>query len=547
MANVTAVDSIVFKDLKNNLDQFFLIIMGMIVFLMQCGFGFLEAGAVRSKNTTNILLKNFCDSFVAGISYWLVGYPFAFGEGNSFLGYTNFASYGFPEERFAFFFFQFVFAATAATIVSGAMAERCEIIAYFTYSIVLTAELRLATFKLRAADVAVCHRHYRVERQTGNVYHLEFVSGIISELTLQIVESLSAFKKEIRPILNLPGFMYPIVTHWAWHEDGWLTVGKEYEQTDGNVTTYFTAHYSDFAGSGVVHILGGVAAFVGALLLGPRQGRFHKPSSTIIDIRGHSVPLAALGGFILLFGFLAFNGGSQLNISESGSGQVVALAVVNTFLSGSCSAFVTLFSARITGRHWSLLFTINGALAGMVAACAGCNVIYPWGACIVGVFASISYQFWAWLMVKMWIDDPLDAVAVHFGGGFWGVISVAFLHRDTGIIFAWDKRSGLNLAWQFVGAVSIATWTAVMSLTMFGVLKLIGRLRVPREIEEKGLDIPKHGEPSYPWESYGHGWTEKSFQLSKTGELHELKHVGSNPSFQQDDEESVTNENHILS
>ncbi|XP_041366977.1 putative ammonium transporter 1 [Gigantopelta aegis] len=345
MANVTVVDLNELEDLKKNLDKFFLVIMGMVVFLMQCGFGFLEAGAVRSKNTTNILLKNFCDSFVAGISYWLIGYPFAFGEGNSFLGYTNFASYGFPEERFAFFFFQFVFAATAATIVSGAMAERCEIIAYFTYSIVLS------------------------------------------------------------------GFMYPIVTHWAWHEHGWLTVGKEYQQTDGNVTTYFTAHYSDFAGSGIVHILGGVAAFVGALLLGPRQGRFHRPSSTIIDIRGHSVPLAALGGFILLFGFLAFNGGSQLNISQSGSGQVVALAVVNTFLSGSCSAFVTLFSARITGRHWSLLFTINGALAGMVAACAGCNVIYPWCACIVGVFASISYQFWAWFMVKMWIDDPLDAVA----------------------------------------------------------------------------------------------------------------------------------------
>ncbi|XP_071100410.1 putative ammonium transporter 1 isoform X1 [Haliotis cracherodii] len=444
------------ENLKTNLDQFFLIVMGMIVYLMQGGFAFLEAGAVRSKNSTNILIKNLMDSFVAGIAYWVIGYPLAYGKGNSFIGYSFWASHDLPDTDFASFFFQYVFAATAATIVSGAMAERCEFVAYFVYSFLLTSVI------------------------------------------------------------------YPVVTRWVWAADGWLVVGSVYGT--GNET--YTIGYEDFAGSGAVHILGGVAAFCGALLLGPRLGRFHPDTRGPVDLRGHSVPFAALGGFILLFGFLAFNGGSALTISSEGSGSSVSLSVVNTIISGSMSAFVTLFinkTGYFGNRHWSLLNTLNGALTGMVAACAGCNVYYPWGAAVVGFFAAVSFKVWSTIMLKLKVDDPLDATAVHFGGGLWGVIAVSFLKKNDGILFAWDTQSGLRLAWQLTGVVSIAGWSAAMCLLMFGCLRLIGILRVPEDLERKGLDIPKHGEPAYPMESYGHGWVEHILQVLEDGRLSEIQ------------------------
>ncbi|KAK7098148.1 putative ammonium transporter 1 isoform X2 [Littorina saxatilis] len=435
-------------ELKQNLDQFFLIVNGMLVFLMQCGFAFLEAGSVRSKNSTNILIKNLLDSFVAGVAYWVFGFAFAFGPGNKFIGYEYFASAHMPDVQFATFFFQYVFAATAATIVSGALAERCEFVAYFVYSFLITS------------------------------------------------------------------FIYPVVTHWVWSGEGWLSGGMEYDV--GKVA------YKDFAGSGVVHVVGGTAAFMGALIIGPRIGRFHSESNTTLDIRGHSVPFAAMGGFILLFGFLAFNGGSELSISNPGNGANVALSVVNTIISGSVSAFFTMLLQK-TGlfgnQRWSLLTTLNGALTGMVAACAGCNVYYPWGAAILGFVAAICYKITSWLMVKMKVDDPLDAVAVHFGGGTWGVIAVAFLNKDNGILLKWDQESGLQLAWQLAGFVAIVLWTGFLSLLMFGILRLAGILRVSEDMERKGLDIPKHGEPAYPLESYGHGHIEKVLRMVESGQL----------------------------
>ncbi|KAK3101388.1 hypothetical protein FSP39_003194 [Pinctada imbricata] len=434
------------SEVLQNLDVMFLIVTGMFVFFMQCGFAFLEAGAVRSKNATNILIKNVMDSFVSGVSYWLFGYAFAYGDGssaNKFIGFKHFASHEMESETFASWFFQYTFAATAATIVSGAVAERCEFIAYFTYSIFIT------------------------------------------------------------------GFIYPVVTHWAWG-GGWLSQGMDYSALNGTVV-----NYQDFAGSGVVHVLGGVAALVGAILLGPRLGRFHKESGTIGQLRGHSVPIAALGGFILFFGFLAFNGGSQLSITNKGDGAAVALSVVNTIISASFAAFGSLIINRLNflGSSWSLLATINGALTGMVAACAGCNAMAPWGACILGIISSIVYTSVSYLLKKLRIDDPLDAVAVHLGGGTWGVIAIAFLDKEEGIFVAGDLKSGYKLAWQLIGWSSIVGWSAVLSLIIFGLLKLCKVLRVPAEIEEKGLDIPKHKEPAYPVEAYGHGHIEKLIQI----------------------------------
>ncbi|XP_012937656.1 putative ammonium transporter 1 [Aplysia californica] len=445
------------EELKTDLDRFFLVVMGMIVYLMQCGFAFLEAGSVRSKNTSNILIKNLLDSFVAGISYWILGYPFAFGSGNSFIGWHNWASHDLTDGDLAGFFFQFVFAATAATIVSGALAERCEFVAYFIYSFCIT------------------------------------------------------------------GIVYPVVTHWVWSSQGWLSAGDIYTIDGLSVQV----GYQDFAGSGVVHCVGGVAAFVGAAVIGPRLGRFHEETGTSINLRGHSVPFAALGGFILLFGFMAFNGGSQLSISNPGDGAVVSLAIVNTVISGSMAAFLTLalHRTRLLGtRKWSLLITLNGALAGMVAICAGCNVIRPWGACVVGLVAGIFFNFTSWAMVKLRIDDPLDAVAVHFGGGSWGVLSVALLKYveddpGKGLLIDWDRQAGLMLAWQLAGLAAIIAWTGGLCIIMFGLLRLGNILRVSPELERKGLDIPKHGEPAYPLESYGHGYLEKIMTILENGQL----------------------------
>ncbi|PAA75047.1 hypothetical protein BOX15_Mlig006183g4 [Macrostomum lignano] len=420
-----------------SVDAFFLCTMAIVIYFMQCGFAFLEAGAVRSKHTTNILIKNILDSFIGCIAYYIFGWALAFGEpGNAFCGNSFWAMAQLSDSKLPLWFFQFVFAATSATIVSGALAERCDFIAYVVYSFLLT------------------------------------------------------------------GFVYPIVSHWAWNPIGWLAVGL----TAQNGT--LVSHYKDFAGSGVVHITGGTAALVAAALLGPRINRFDPETGESRAIPGHSVPLVSLGGFVLFFGFLAFNGGSQLHIQQANDGAVVANAMVNTVLSGSTGAFTTLLLTRILRPHWSLLRTINGGLAGMVAICAGCNVLYTWGACVMGFFAAGSYMAWSKLVLAMRIDDPVEAIAVHYGGGIWGVIGVAFLRRDRGILFYWNAQSGLDLAMQLVGVLSITAWSGVASLIIFGALRLLKVLRVPPELEIKGMDYPKHGEMAYPLSAYGHGWKE---------------------------------------
>ncbi|XP_019619916.1 PREDICTED: putative ammonium transporter 1 [Branchiostoma belcheri] len=421
-----------FATLQKNSDQLFLLIMGCMVFLMQSGFAFLEAGSVRSKNTTNILIKNMLDIFITGLCYWMFGYAFAFGQvGNPFIGHSDFFAGSLrlsPDP--AFWFFQFVFCATATTIVSGAMAERTEFVCYLVYCVVIG------------------------------------------------------------------GFMYPVVTHWAWSDVGWLANGP-----DGIV-------YKDFAGSGVVHVVGGTTAFVGAKLLGPRIGRFKDGKA--VQISGHTVPLVALGAFILFFGFLAFNGGSQASISGPRDGQIVSNAIVNTIISGAAGGVVAMMVKRsglFGDVNWSLLTSINGALSGMVAICAAADAAYSWGALVIGVVAGMVYCAWSRLVVKLGVDDPLDAVAVHLGAGLWGVLAAPILASDVGLVGA-DKQYALRLfGWNLLGALVIMAWCVVVAGLMFGLLKVFGILRVPTEIELRGLDIPKHGEPAYPTESYGHGWT----------------------------------------
>ncbi|XP_055998053.1 putative ammonium transporter 1 [Ostrea edulis] len=434
-----------------NMDDMFLIIMGIIIYLMQGGFALIEAGCVRSKNTTNILIKNLLDSFISGVFYWIFGYAFAFGAGNAFIGHEHFAHIGLSDSSYSSWFFQYVFAATAATIVSGAVAERCEFAAYLVYSSVIT------------------------------------------------------------------GFIYPVLTHWAWTSEGWLSRGFTYDSGDNSTTGTVTISYQDFAGSGVVHVCGGVAAFVGAAVMGARIGRFDKETGKPEDIKGHSVPLAALGGFILIFGFLAFNGSSQGAISNPGDGVAVAMAIKNTVMSGTSGAFTTMFLNKLPcfgDRKWSFATTLNGALAGMVSICAGCNQMETYSAFLVGIGGGIAYMVTTWLVLfKLKVDDPLDACAVHYGGGTWGVIAVGLLSRDVGIFYRWDAESALTMVWQLTGLLAIIAWTGALCFIMFFTLKKLHSLRVTFEAEMKGLDIPKHGEPAYPAEAYGHGWGEKGDTL----------------------------------
>ncbi|XP_071957029.1 putative ammonium transporter 1 [Antedon mediterranea] len=411
--------------------------MACLIFFMQCGFAFLEAGSVRSKNTTNILIKNFLDICIGSVFYWGVGYAFAFGPGgNAFIGSDWYFMYNMPSDQVDDWFFQFVFAATAATIVSGSMAERTEFVAYLVYSVILT------------------------------------------------------------------GFIYPVVTHWAWSDDGWLTEMPNNPQIA----------FDDFAGSAVVHILGGSVALIGAVMLGPRIGRFDANGKPI-TIHGHTVPFAALGGFILFLGFLGFNGGSQGSISNDGDGVVVAESIVNTVLSGGVAALCALIIKQTfyKGNQWSLLTTINGGLTGMVSICAGCDSVSRWGAAVIGFVAGCLFILVSKLVLKVHIDDPLDAVAVHLSGGFWGIIAVTIFARDTGIVFTWDSDSFLSLLWNFTGAISIFTWSVATSLIMFGTMKAFNILRVHPTIEKKGLDIAKHGEPAYPLTAYGHGWNMNNY------------------------------------
>ncbi|CAH1799717.1 unnamed protein product [Owenia fusiformis] len=426
--------------LMENTDQFFLITMGIICYLMQGGFALFEAGSVRSKNITNILIKNLLDSFVGCIAYWLVGYALAYGKGNFFCGTEWWAFYGMPSSRYSHWWFQYVFAATAATIVSGSLAERCDFRAYLIYSFVIT------------------------------------------------------------------GVVYPIVSHWAWDPNGWLLQGFNATDENGEV---FKAEYFDFAGSGAVHTLSGVAALCGSAILGPRIGRFDENGKPV-DIRGHSIPMIACGVFILLFGFFAFNGGSNLAISKPGDADVVSIAVLNTINGGSFGCMVVLISTRLYTGKWSLLSAINGCLAGMVSVCSGCCCVRMWSGAVMGAIGGFVCMFTSWLMVKVKVDDPVDAIAVHAGAGIWGLIAAQLFEADVGVLYTFNRRAFIKLAWGLTGLCAIIAWTVLCCGSMFGLLRAFGILRVPREIELKGLDVSKHNEPAYPAASYGDGWGSKN-------------------------------------
>ena len=420
-------------DLIAAIDTAWLLIAAFLVFFMQAGFAMLEAGFVRSKNVANILMKNLLDVSAGAIAFYAVGWGLAYGLSgdatNGFVGTGHFFLVGFDD--WASWIFQFAFAATAATIVSGAMAERTKFRAYLFYSVFIT------------------------------------------------------------------GFIYPVVVHWVWDGNGWLTAF-----TDNPIGTN---GYLDFAGSSVVHMVGGFAGLMGAIILGPRIGKYGKDGS-INPIPGHSISLAALGVFILWFGWYGFNPGSTLGLT-GGFAALAAKVAVNTTLAASAGAVACAFLSMWRTGKYDMGLTLNGALGGLVAITAPCAVVDPWAALVIGLIAAPVVIFGIEGLDRLRIDDPIGAVAVHGFAGVWGVLSVGLFASQSGIAAAYVESDSYGLLLgggaeqlgiQALGVAAIAGWTIVTSGLLFTIIKFTVGLRVSPEEEERGLDIGEHGVEAYP-------------------------------------------------
>ena len=414
-------------DLSLSVDTVWMLLAAMLVFFMQPGFALCEAGFTRSKNTANILFKNFVDFMFGSILFWLLGFGFMFGSnGEGFIGMPHFGDISFYESDLpveGFLVFQTVFCATAATIVSGAMAERTKFSMYCIYSL--------------------------------------FISLII----------------------------YPISGHWTWG-GGWLMNGDE---TSFMMTT-FGATFHDFAGSAIVHSVGGVLAFVGAIALGPRLGKYGKDGKSRA-IPGHNLLTAALGVFILWFGWFGFNPGSQL----AALGEVNRVAISHVFLTTNLAAAAggigTMFTSWIKYGKPSFSLTLNGVLAGLVAITAGCDLVSPLGASIIGLVAGIILVFSIeFIDAKLHVDDPVGASSVHGVCGIFGTIATGLFALDGGAFYGggWGFFGA-----QCLGVLAIDIWAAAAGVVLFFGIKKIAGLRVDKRIEEEGLDIYEHGESCF--------------------------------------------------
>ena len=388
------------------------------------------AGLIRAKNTVNYMTKSFLDFCIASLGFWAFGYALMMGggmlagvdaDGNSvspgFIGLTGFFLANFTDDDLVGWFFQMVFAGTAATIIAGAMAERTKINAYFAYS---------------------------------------FIVGAL---------------------------IYPIYGHWAWSESGWLAY----------------MGFADYAGSGVVHMIGGFLALAGAMVVGPRKGWEQG-----IIIRGHNVPYVVIGTFILFFGWFGFN----INSATLG------LNAVNTLLAGSAGATAAIYVTLLMTGKADIEMAANGALAGLVGITAGCAYVDPWAAVVIGLIAGIIMIFGVRFVKNILkADDPVGAVTVHGICGAWGLLAVGIFasgHNDVaGIIGAiagveidgevvqmGDALS--QLLAQIVGIIAAIVWGFGGGYILFKILDLTMGLRVDEQEEEEGLDEHEHGTVAYP-------------------------------------------------
>jgi len=397
--------------IKDDMGMLWMLIAGILVFFMQAGFTLVESGMTRSKNAVNIAMKNLLDIAVGSLTYWFVGYSLMYGDTTNGWFFWS----GIMQGEGADLFFQTMFAATAATIVSGAIAGRTKYSTYIIFSIVMTA------------------------------------------------------------------IIYPIAGGWQWQGSGWLT----------------ELGFIDFAGSSIVHAVGGFAALVAAYMVGPRIGKY--VNGKVMPIPGHNQILATLGVFILWLGWFGFNGGSQL--AWGGDDAVAASTVVLiTNLAAAAGALGALITTWIWYGKPNLGQSLNGALAGLVSITAGCGNMTAGGAVLAGLIGGIIVVFSIeFIEKKLKIDDAIGAASVHGVVGFWGTIVVGLWGVDG------DTKIGLfnggvtdQLVAQLTGGLAYAVWAVVLSFIVFGILKYTVGLRVTEEEEVAGLDISEHGSIAYP-------------------------------------------------
>lgn len=454
-----------FTDAGHAIDTTYLLFSAYLVFAMQLGFAMLCAGSVRAKNTMNIMLTNVLDAATGGISYYLFGYAFAYGQpSNAFIGRHYFGLQNVGLESgydYSNFLYQWAFAIAAAGITSGSIAERTQFVSYLIYSFFLT------------------------------------------------------------------GFVYPVVAHWFWAPDGW---GSPFNIEN----LLFGSGVIDFAGSGVVHMVGGIAGFWGAFIEGPRIGRFDH-SGRSVALRGHSASLVVLGTFLLWFGWYGFNPGSFNTIfvsyGESGNfeGQwsAVARTAVTTTLGGSSAALTTLFGKRIISGHWNVTDVCNGLLGGLAAITSGCSVVDPWAAIVCGVVAAGVLIGLNKLASIFEYDDPLEAAQLHAGCGSWGLIFTGLFAKKSHVMQVYSRDGstphglfmgggGKLLAAQLIQILSTAGWVTAMMAPLFMVLKTIGLLRISAQDETAGMDMTRHGGFAYVYhddDSASPGLPRKSEQV----------------------------------
>ena len=380
-------------------DNIVTVVAAALVFFMQAGFAFLGAGLIRSKNTTNYLTKSFMDFAIASLGFWAFGFAFMLGDtAGGFIGLTGWFLTG---GDYVGWIFQMVFAATAATIVAGAMAERTRLQTYLAYSFIVSA------------------------------------------------------------------LIYPIYGHWVWG-GGWLAeMGA-----------------LDYAGSGVVHAVGGFVALAGAAVVGPRLGKFVNGRAQ--ELPAHSTPFVVVGTFILFFGWFGFN---------IGWGDDIGLNAVNTLLSGATGAVVAMYITLIVKGKADILMACNGALAGLVGITAPVNFVDPWAAVVIGAIAAPVMYGSVMLMERVFkIDDPVGAISVHGMTGLWGLLAIAIFANDGGLV----GGSAALLVPQIVSIVAVVVWSLVTGFALFFLLKFTMGVRVSEAEEMTGLDISEHGIQTYP-------------------------------------------------
>mgnify|MGYP001575542958 CR=1 FL=1 len=420
-------------DAKFAADTVWVLVTAFLVFFMNLGFAMVESGLCRSKNAVNILSKNVIVFCVTVVFFWLVGFAIMFGNGSPYFGATGWMLAGADNSPatgdaykgifaslnwtgvplYAKFIFQLVFAGTAATIVSGAVAERIKYFSFFVFS----------------AAMAV--------------------------------------------------IIYPIAGHWIWG-GGWLATLK--------------TPFLDFAGSTVVHSIGGWAALTGAILLGPRIGKY-TADGKVNAIPGHNMGMATLGMFVLWFGWFGFNPGSTMAADP----DAISRIAINTCIAGAVGGVAATFVAYMSLGKPDLSMALNGILAGLVAITASCNWVTPGASFIIGLVGGVLVVYAVLFFDKIKVDDPVGALSVHLVNGVWGTLCVGLFAADIGGVKGLFYGGGTaQLISQIIGIVSVGVFVVVVSLISWLVIKAIMGLRVEKDEERQGLDIGEHGMEAYP-------------------------------------------------